>query len=87
MRYSLAIRILLYMLISFSLINGWWFIALPLLFVGIWQFSFRIEILISGVLYDALFGMIPSTGIWGYAGTIVAIIILVTQSVLHKVIR
>ena len=87
MKYGLIIRILLYIGIFFSIINGWWFIALPLLLVGIWLFAFRFEIIISGILYDALFGMIPGTGIWGYVGTLTAIIMLIILGILKRMVR
>jgi len=80
-------RIILYLLIAFSILNGWWLLALPLIIIGVWKFAFRIEILIAGVVYDALFGMIPGTGLHGYMGTITAIIILIILSIFKKLLR
>jgi len=80
-------RIILYLLIALSLLNGWWFLVLPLLLIGIWKFSFKAEILVAGVAYDALFGMIPGTGMRGYIGTIIAILILIVLGFFKKLVR
>ena len=80
-------RIILYLLIAFSILNGWWLLAFPLLIIGIWKFAFRIEILIAGIVYDALFGMVSGTGLRGYIGTIIAIIILIILSLFKKLLR
>ncbi len=87
MSHSLIFRILIYLATIFSVINGWWFIALPLLLLGAWKFSFRIEIILAGVAYDALFGMVRGTGLWGYIGTITAVCILILFMVLKKIVR
>ena len=83
----MILRLALYLFIAFSLLNGWWLIALPLLLFGIWKFSFNIEILITGVIYDALFGMVPGTGWRGYTGTILAVIILIVLNIFKKLVR
>jgi hypothetical protein len=80
-------KIILYLFIAFSILNGWWLLALPLLIVGIWKFSFKAEILIAGIIYDALFGMIPGTGLHGYIGTITAIFILIILGLFKKLVR
>jgi len=87
MNYNILFRVILYLVIIFTIINGWWFLSLPLLIFGMWMYSFRLEIIISGVIYDALFGMVPFMGIWGYVGTITAVLILIVLAVLKKVIR
>ncbi len=87
MKYSLAIRIILYVIIVFSIINGWWYIALPFALIGAWQFAFRWEIMIAGVIYDALFGMLPDMGFLGYIGTSIAVCIVVVFGVLKKIMR
>ena len=87
MRHLIFIKIIVYAVIFFSLLNGWWFVALPLLLFGAWQLNFSIELLIAGVMYDALFGMIKGTGMWGYSGTILAVFILIIVRILKKVMR
>jgi hypothetical protein len=81
------LRIFIYVAVIFSIINGWWFIAFPLLLVGAWKFSFKAEFVIAGIMYDALFGMVRSAGLWGYIGTIISICVLIILYALNKVIR
>ena len=87
MNQSLILRIGLYIATIFCVINGWWFIALPLLLFGAWRLSFKIEIVLAGVAYDALFGMVRGTGAWGYIGTITGVCILILFAILRKMIR
>ena len=87
MNHSFIIRICLYIAIIGAIINGWWFIALPLLLIGVWRLSFRIEIIIAGIMYDALFGMVHGMGWWGYIGTIVSVIIVSVILIFEKMIR
>jgi len=83
----MILRLVIYLFIAFSILNGWWLVALPLLIFGIWKYSFNLEILVTGVVYDALFGMIPGTGWRGYIGTISAVIILIALNILKRLIR
>lgn len=87
MKFSLAIKIIFYIIIFFFLINGWWFVALPLIIFGIWKLGFMVEVLIAGVMYDALFGMVSNTGVWGYTGIITVVIILIGAYILKKIVR
>lgn len=87
MNRSIITRIVIDILIFFFIINGWWFIAVPLIGIGAWKFSFIPEIVIAGVMYDALFGMTSSYGVWGYVGTIVAAVIICIAQVIKKMIR
>ena len=87
MKQSILLRIVIYIVIAFSILNGWWFIVLPILIFGIWKYSFVIEILITGVVYDALFGMGNGMGIKGYIGTIVACVIMLSVYFLKKIVR
>ena len=87
MSNKIILRIILDSLIAFSVLNGWWFIALPLALVGARSFSFFVEIIIAGMAYDALFGMMPSLGMRGYAGTISGIILFGVFAILRKEMR
>ncbi len=87
MKFGLPLRIILYLAIIFTVINGWWFMALPLLLFGVWRFEFRVEIILVGIVYDALFGMVRGMGLWGYAGTLTAIGILTMIAILKRVVR
>jgi hypothetical protein len=87
MNQSFFLRICIYIATIFCIINGWWFIALPLLLLGAWKFSFKIEIVLAGVVYDALFGMVKGTGLWGYVGTLTAIVVVLLFMIFRKMIR
>jgi hypothetical protein len=87
MPYPIILRISLYIVIFLSIIAGWWLVAVPLLIFGAWQLSFRVELIIAGLMYDSLFGMIPGTGVWGYIGTIVSLAILLVFITLKRILR
>ncbi|KND49889.1 MAG: hypothetical protein AB197_00050 [Parcubacteria bacterium C7867-002] len=73
---KILLRLIIDIGIAYAVLNGWWFIVLPLSFVGIWIFPFFIEIVIAGLIYDSLFGFVPEMGLWGYVGTLVSILFL-----------
>lgn len=79
-------RIVLDFLIAVSILNGWWFVALPLGIVGVWIYKNYFEFIIAGVAYDALFGMVKGTGWIGYIGTIISVIMYTVITRLHHVI-
>ncbi len=82
-----SFRILIDLVVFISIIHGWWFIALPVVILVGWFFPFFIELLIAGIMYDALFGFTPSLGIAGYQGTISAAVLFVALFILKKVMR
>lgn len=75
------------MIIAIALLNAWWFIALPLAIVGAWFFPYFAELIVAGVVYDALFGMIPGMGLWSYSGTIISVILFMIVFLLKKLVR
>ena len=75
MNKQITIRILIDLLIVVSILNGWWFIALPLGLIGAWFFPYFVEIIVAGIGYDSLFGYGSVSGAWGYAGMIVSILL------------
>lgn len=83
----IALRIILVVLMLVSVFCGWWIPALIFGLIGCWLFDFFIEIIIAGVLFDSLFGYSDYFGIWGYAGTIIAFVILLSFFGLSKVLR
>ena len=87
MSRSILLRIILDIVLFFSIIHGCWFIALPVVLVGAWRLFFVVEIITAGVMYDALFGMVHGSGIWGYVGTITALILLAVFRLLKSVVR
>ncbi len=84
---KIIIRLIIDIAIALAVLNGWWFIVLPLSFVGIWIFPFFIEIVIAGWVYDSLFGFVPEMGLWGYAGTLTSVLFLSIISLVKGSIR
>lgn len=82
-----AYRILLDIVIAFCVIQGWWFIALPLAFGCAWRLSAYIELVIAGIAYDSLFGFVNGDGLWAYLGTITSVIGFGIITFLKKVTR
>lgn len=85
--HKIILRIVLDIGIVIAVFNGWWFIVLPLSFVGIWLLPFFIEIVIAGLIYDSLFGFVPEMGIWGYVGTLTSIFFLFIIALIKGNIR
>jgi len=75
MNKNLLTRIFIDLLIIITVLNGWWFFALPLALIGAWLFPYFVELIVAGIGYDSLFGFVPGMGAWGYAGTIVSIVL------------
>ena len=80
-------RVLIDLVIVCAILQGWWFIALPLGLIGAWRFPFFIELLIAGIAYDALFGFADGLGWMGYVGTTVSVLGIFVVLVLKKVVR
>ncbi len=70
MNKSIYYRITLDLAIFFAVIHGFWFLAFPIAFVGVFVFPYYFELFVAGLAYDALFGMSKSLGIVSYVGTI-----------------
>lgn len=87
MNAKVLARIAFDLVIAVCILNGWWFIAVPVGIAAAWFFPYFVELIIAGVAYDAVFGMIPGSGVKGYAGTVAAIVILVALALLKKVVR
>ncbi len=80
-------RIILDLCIITTVIQGWWFFALPLALIGVWTFPFFIEIMCVGILYDALFNFGPEMGMWAYSGTVASVCIFIVVYFVKKVAR
>ncbi len=87
LRNNVILRIILDVLILFTVISGWWFIAVPLVIFGVWFRTLFIEALIAGLAYDALFGMSSEQGMSGWAGTITAIVLYTCILLAKRFIR
>jgi hypothetical protein len=81
------IRLLLDLAIFLSVLFGLWFVVLPLGVIAAWYYSFFLEFILAGIVYDSLFGMVRGMGAWGYVGTIVSIIFWALVIGLKKVLR
>lgn len=84
---KLIFRIILDIVIFFCIFHAWWFLALPLAIFSIWKFSYFIEIIFIGIIYDSLFGFVSGFGIQGYIGTIVSIFVFIFVTLLKRVVR
>jgi hypothetical protein len=81
------LRIILDILLIIAVVNGWWLVAIILVLVGAWFFKLFIEVIIAGIAYDALFGMVSGMGWRGYVGTIIAIVLLLIIRFFKKLVR
>jgi hypothetical protein len=87
MNNNIFARIIIDIVIAFSVTQGWWFIALPLGLLGCWFFPYYLEIFMAGVAYDSLFGMVPDVGYKGYFGLIISAIGLFVVAGLKRIVR
>jgi hypothetical protein len=87
MSKSLIVRIIVDILIAFCVLQGWWFFALPIAVIAAWFSPYFIEMIVAGIVYDSLYGSIPTQGIWDYVGTIASVAILAMESGLKRAIR
>ena len=87
MNKKITVRIVLDIFLAISVLNGWWFLAIPLGLVGVYAYPYFIEIIIAGIAYDSLFGLIPGMGMRAYAGTVITIMSIVIVSLIKKVVR
>ncbi len=80
-------RLVFDIIIMVCIIQGWWFIALPLGIIAIWKFNNFIEIILFGFMYDILFGVFSKMTMWSYIGSIVTVIILFVFTFAKKIVR
>ncbi len=81
------IRIVIDIILFVAVINGWWPLAIPLAILGAWYWPHFVEIIVAGVAYDALFGMIPGTGWHGWIGTIISVVLYTVILLIKKTVR
>ena len=87
MNTKLILRIIIDLLIVWALIQGFWFLVIIFGAIGLWRYEQFYEIIVAGIGYDALFGMVPRMGIHGYYGTITGIILYIVASLFKKLVR
>jgi hypothetical protein len=80
-------RIVIDFIILISVISGWWHIALIISMISLMFFPFFIEMIIFGIIFDALFGYNQSLGISKYAGTILSVSIFLIIYWLQNTLR
>lgn len=80
-------RIILDIVIFFAVIQGWWFVALPLGIVGAMRYPYYLELVVAGLMFDSLFGLSLDTGAYSYAGSIVSIVVFAVVAVLKRFLR
>ncbi len=69
------------------LIQGLWFFVLILCLIGAWNYKYYIEMIISGLVYDSLFGQNAMKGLMTYIGLISATLLYIIVNVSKKIIR
>lgn len=81
-------RILFDLFLAFFILEGWWFLAMPLALFGVWIFRYYyVEMILAGLIYDSLFGFLPNGDIYSYAGTILAIMLSIIAAYTKRVVR
>lgn len=80
-------RLILGIGLILALIQGWWFVLIPLGLIGAWAWPFYVEIIVAGIVYDALYVSAAGAGARGFLGTIVSLAIIVLMAGLKMVVR
>jgi len=65
-------------------INGWWPLVIVSGIIGAWYWPHFAELIVAGIAYDALFGMV---GARGWIGTIVSILLYTIILSIKKFVR
>lgn len=84
---AIFVRVVTDIVIAFCVLQSWWLAAFAVAIIGAWFFPYFVEIIIAGLVFDALFGMLPDMGIWGYISTIEAICALIVIGGVRKIVR
>ena len=79
-------RVVLDVLIVIAILQGWWFVALPLVMIGTWSYVWFVESVVAGLAFDALYGM-ADLGVRGYLGIIVSVGVVVLLKIIRTLIR
>jgi hypothetical protein len=68
-------------------VKGVWIVAALLALFLLWKYHAIVTVLVAGILYDALYGMLPAQTWYGYVGTITAIVFVIGFYMLKKLVR
>lgn len=80
-------RIIADIILFYSVIQGWWFVAGAIGIFGIWYFGVYAEAVIAGFMYDSIFGR--ASGGWpsSHVGIISSVIVFVAVLFLKRILR
>ncbi len=84
---KLTFRVIIDIAIFLCLVQAWWYFALLFALIGIWNFGFYIEMIIAGLIYDALYGSTNWRDVSGSIGLIVGGILFIVLTVVKKMVR
>jgi hypothetical protein len=84
---KIVYRITVDIILAISVLNGWWFIALPLVIGSVYVYSYFVEAVVAALAYDALFGFVAGMGTRSYIASITVIIACVVIGLLKKIVR
>jgi hypothetical protein len=84
---NLSVRICTDIVLTICLIQGWWLVLFLAAIIHVSLFSYPFEIIIAGIVYDSLFGLLPGTGVRGYAGTIAMVVVFLIVYGIKKLVR
>lgn len=87
MNNTVGRRIILDLILLLSIMEGWWLVAFLIAIVIAMLYRYPFEIIVAGVIYDSLFGLLPGAGITGYAGTIAMICVFLVVRGMHRWVR
>jgi len=79
-------RLIFGIVLLISVINGWWFIIVPLGILGLWIFPYYVEFIVAGLGYDAIFGLTEDS-VSRFIGLIVTLVISLIVVFLKKFLR
>jgi len=80
-------RILIDIVLLLAVIYGWWVVAIIFSLIAIAYFQNFIELIIFGLIFDALFGFNENLGVFGFAGVIYSVSIYLIFFWLKKILR
>jgi hypothetical protein len=84
---KLILRIILGIVIFLCLVQAWWYFALLLALIGIWNFGLYIEIIFAGLIYDALYGSTNIREFSSSIGIIVGITFFIVLTIIKRMVR
>lgn len=87
MKHKLAKRLILDLLLIFSVLNGWWAFSLFFGLIGLCLFDYFIEIIFAGIIFDSIFGQNTGSGFWSYFGIVFSILFFALITWLRQVLR